>query len=324
MSTLRSFKCVGMSLFFALHALFCFSQDFTWWNAKHNWDGVTHWHKYITISPGLMGPNALPVPKIKNGLLQEKSNFKFAAESHLSKGDKTANLFTELYIPLFTKRVGLNIQAVPLEYYNMDTLTRDKRKSRDYDGEGIAGGTIYVSTYIQLLEEKRNFPGVVITINLKTASGTNLYAARYTDTPGYYFDISSGKTVNIHNGFIESVRPYAMAGFYSWQTYRDKYYQNDAFLYGLGFDVFFSTFTIKNVLGGYIGYIGNGDKPMVYRMTISGRRNSLLNVEFRFQQGFADFNYTTLRLACNMDIQRIINQIKNKSKRLSSEIKILR
>jgi len=47
----------------------------------------------------------------------------------------------------------------------------------------------------------------------KTASG-NLDKARFTDTPSYWFDLSTGKDFNF-NELV--VRPYAMLGFMAWQ-----------------------------------------------------------------------------------------------------------
>jgi len=161
------------------------SQDYSWWNEKHNWDGVTPWQNYIILSPAYMGPNALPVPEARDGSLPRNTTFEFSLENHFSSGDKTINLYTNLYIPLFSKRAGLNISIVPFEHYKMDTITRDLRRARDYDGEGISGGDFYIGTFIQILKDKK-FPDIVLSINMKTASGTNLAAARFTDSPGYH------------------------------------------------------------------------------------------------------------------------------------------
>ncbi len=180
-------------LLISFHSFLSYSQDYSWWNKKHNWDGVTSWSKYLIISPAYMGPNALPVPDFNNGTLKERGSLKFAAESHFSKGDNTQNLFTRLYLPLYTDKVGLLISIIPFEHYKMDTITRDLRRTRDFDGKGFAGGDFYIGTFIQILKDKKHWPDMAVSINLKTASGTNLEAARYTETPGYFFDLSMGK-----------------------------------------------------------------------------------------------------------------------------------
>ena len=92
------------------------SQDYSWWNEKHNWDGVTHWSRYLVISPSYMGPNALPVPVLKNGTFSKNISLDLGLDGHISKGDKTTNLFTEVFIPLAAGRVGLNLNWIPVEY----------------------------------------------------------------------------------------------------------------------------------------------------------------------------------------------------------------
>jgi hypothetical protein len=94
-----------------------------------------------------------------------------------------------------------------------------------------------------------------------------------------------------------------MAGFYLWQTYRDDYRQDDCFLYGLGLDTRFGKFEMTNALGGYLGYIGNGDRPVVYRLAIKTLLTSRINYEFGFQQGISDFQYSTFSAACRINLQ---------------------
>ena len=298
----KIFSCISVLLI----PIYSLSQDYSWWNEKHNWDGVTSWNKYIIISPAFMGPNALPVPEIHNGILSNKCNFKFALDGHFSKGDQTENIFTELYIPLAKDKVGLNINVVPIEHYAIDTTTRDLRRIRDYDGEGLAGGDIYVSTLIQLIKDKEKWPDILLTINLKTASGTNLAAARYSDTPGYYFDLSFSKSIEFNESRIKSIRPFILGGFYSWQTYQDDNSQNDAALFGLGMDLNLDKILIKNTIGGYAGYVGNGDKPLVYRFLLRSTLNTIVNYEFRFQQGINDFDYSSFRFGLNFDLSKFI------------------
>lgn len=290
-----------------LQSFLCCSQDYQWWNDKHDWDGFTPWPDYITISPGLMGPNALPVPTIKNGTISPNAYFKFGATKHHSKGDKTQNLQTELYLPLFTNRVGLNFELVPIEHYRMDTFTRDVRRARNITGEGFAVGDLYVGTYIQLIENQEKLPDVLLTINLKTASGNKLSDARYTDAPGYFFDLSFGKNIDLNGQKTRFIKPYAMFGFYVWQLQGGDQFQNDAFLYGLGFDLDFPGFRVKNHLGGYYGYLGNGDRPAVYRLRFETKLSGVLNYEFQFQQGLNDYGFTSFSLSCKADLSEIID-----------------
>lgn len=268
--------------------------DYTWWNDAHNWDGVTPWSDYIIMSAANMGPNALPVPEIKNGKTLVSSQAKVAYQYHHSKGEKTQNIWTEVYFPLFSDRVGINFSMVPFEHFKMDSLTNFERASREQGGEGTAVGDLYIGTYIQLIKNHEKLPDVLLTINLKTASGNMLEAARYTDGPGYYFDLSFGKDYELKANWIDYIRPYAIAGLYIYQTNRTDYYQNDAVIYGLGVDLSFDKFLFKNSWGGYSGYFGNGDKPMVYRSEVSSNFDQALNYELKFQTGLHDFDYTTI------------------------------
>ena len=281
-----------------LQSTFCLSQDYEWWNVKHNWDGVTPWRRYIILSPAYLGPNALPVPDIKDGALTPGAHFEFSLERHFSNGDKTENLYTKLFIPLFSDRVGLNSWIVPLEHYKMDTLTRDIRRARDFDGEGFSGGDFYIGTYIQLVKGHKHIPDILITLNMKTASGTQLAAARFTDSPGYFLDMSVGKEIPVNRAVLKSLRPYVMIGFYSWQVTDKDIQQDDALLYGAGLNMLFSKMELINSWGGYRGFLNNGDRPMVYRVILQTKRQEKVNYKLMFQRGLNDFSYTTLSIGC--------------------------
>ncbi len=279
-----------LSFLFSSHL---FGQDYDWWVKKHNWDGNTSWTRYIRLNTKYLGPNALPVPEIKTGQIQSQLNLGLFVETHQSKGDQTYNQFTNLYIPL-GNRVGLEWSLVPLEYYQMDTITRDQRFARDKDAKGFSGGDIYIGTHIQLIKETETKPGMLASINLRSASGTNLQAARFTDTPGYFMDVSLGKNFKVSKLFTH--RWFAQVGFYSWQTYDPEHAQNDAFQYGLGYSVSNQKMELRGSWGGYIGYINDGDRPMLARLQFKTKKLSGINYLAQVQQGLVQFNYTSLRI----------------------------
>ena len=288
------------ALFLSLSLLFSFllyAQDYDWWNQKHNWDGYTSWTEYLIISPAYMGPNALPVPEVKKGILPKSRSLELGIEGHFNKGDQTGNLYTELFFPLFSQRVGLGISYVPLEMYKTDTITRDLRRSREYDPSGFSLGDVYFSTYIHLVKEKEKIPDVLLSVNLKTASGSKFDGARHTNAPGYYFDLSAGKKFFTGEQKMRYIRMYALVGFYVFQTNLNNNMQNDAFQYGTGLDLNFGRFQLDQQWSGYIGYLGNGDKPMVYRLILTWYSQKTMDLKLRFQQGFFDFPYTTVRLS---------------------------
>lgn len=259
-------------------------------------------HRQIIISPEFMGPNALPVPEIRNGKISEDFNLKIAFESHSSPGDKTKNLFTELFIPIVSNKVGLMLSVVPIEYFDVNQATLEKRKIVSTDGKGQAGGDIYVGTHIQVFKDHNFIPDVLLNINIKTASGTNLEAARYTDSPGYAFDVSFGKEIALGSEVFKSIRLYGTFGFNVFQTHRTDFLQNDTYMYGVGFDLNFNKLQFKNAIGGYRGHVGDGDRPAVFRSTLGTNFDSMLNYEVRFQQGIADIDYTTFRIGVNLDL----------------------
>jgi len=267
--------------------------EHAWWNKKHNWDGVSSWSQYFTYSPAYFGPNALPVPEIRSGLIKKRINLETRSDMHLSTGDNTFNFFLKLDVPFLDGKVAIEAFGVPFEVYKMDTITRDERAVRDRDAEGTAVGDLYISTKIQLLSDHRSWPDLMLGITLRTASGNSLGDARYTDAPGYYFDLSAGKSFKPGESLF--LRPFIMFGFYVWQTNDDIHFQNDAFLYGLGVSLYQDKYEFNVKYGGYKGYLGNGDAPMVLRANAFYKWPKT-HLKLSFQQGLQDFEYSTISL----------------------------
>jgi hypothetical protein len=269
--------------------------DYSWWVQIHNWDGHTSWLKYLKYSPQYFGPNALPVPEINKGMVGMKGTLEFAAEGYFSKGDNTQNIFTKLYYPIIGKLVAIESYVVPFEHFKMDTATRDIRAARLKSGEGTAGGDIYFGTVIQLVKNKK-IPDVAFRMTCRTASGTNVSAARYTDAPGYFLDVSMGKDYKNENNIFSTIRPYWMIGFYSWQTNLDNYRQDDAFLYGAGVDFSSEKIILSASLGGYAGYIKDQDRPVISRLSIF-KNGKHFNFGISGQWGLNDYPYKSVRLS---------------------------
>jgi hypothetical protein len=279
--------------FFFQHAI---SQDASWWNQIHHWDGITPWNQYMTISPAFLGPNALPVPDIKNGSVDSAMSVSISFDHYQSTGDRTQDFFIKGILPLFKNRMSVEMDVVPLEWYRMDTLTRDIRAVRTQSGKGSAGGDIYVATTLQIVRDKKMFPDMQLRFALKTASGTHLRDARFTDAPGYFFDMSFGKNLLDAKGFIQVIRLYADIGFYTYQTYDIKNLQNDCVLYGAGITINSKRFSFVNHIGGYSGYIGNGDKPLVFRSEFRVLQK-LIDYSVSWQQGLNDYDYSRFRVS---------------------------
>jgi len=276
--------------------------DYSWWNEINNWDGITPWDQYIIKSSGFMGPNALPVPEMKTGRLPDKVGFRLFTELHYSNGDNTQDMFSSLYLPLAGNKVGLELYGVMVEHYKMDIATRDERHSRDFDAKGFSVGDLNIATLISLTRDHVKWPDMVLRIAFRIPSGSNLRGARFTDTPGYHFDLLLSKKLT------ESIELTGMAGFYSWQLYyntdRVLYHQNDALLYGAGLIYINKKIKIEGCIAGYAGYVNIKDSPMVLRLKTElaiGKINGVLSL----QQGVKeDFDYTTLRFGIHVPISK--------------------
>jgi hypothetical protein len=270
-------------------------EDYEWWNNQHNWDGCTHWTRYLNASAAYWGPNALPVPVMNEALISKQFSFEFRPETHLSKGDKTFDLYTSLKIPL-AERVDFEVFIVPVEVFEMDTATRNERYVRHIDASGTAGGDFWFGTNFTVLKENKRRPQITASAYFKTASGTGLDYARYTDAPGYYLSFSAGKdfTFNKHND--RTLRLFAQSGFYAYQTWDFLHNQNDCVIYGIGAKYTLPAFWLRAAFAGYIGYFNKGDRPAVLRLQ-AGTRFKHVNFALKYQAGVHDFKYHSIGLS---------------------------
>lgn len=283
--------------------------DETWWNTVQDWDGVTPWQSYIIYSPYYMGPNAISVPFTQKGRVKDRYEFEVKYEGHYSKGDRTQNLFLSLYLPLVKDFIAFEFYGVPIEHYNMTEETVIERRARNRSGTGYAIGDFYFSSIIQILRNK-SFPDMALRMACKTASGSKLSDARYTDAPGYFFDLSLGKDYRLNMDKRLRLRPHATIGFYSWQMNLPNNRQNDAIMYSLGLDFQMKSFIFSNSIDGYIGYFGDEevivgnvndpvpfkDRPLVYRLDLTKQINKL-DFVLGYQAGLHDLSYQTLKFS---------------------------
>lgn len=278
---------------FVFHPLHAQVEDFGWWATIHHWDGHTPWNQYMTMSASFMGPNALPVPEVTKGRIDSSAELEGAGDYHYSQGDKTVDFYTRGYLPLYDNRMAVSVDVIPYEWFETDTATRDQRAARTKNGKGGAGGDIYFYTDFQLLRNHLHLPDILAQVAFRTASGTNLHNARYTDGPGYFFDISAGKNYAIKK---HTLRLYLMGGFYVYQTYDLQHLQNDCILYGGGVDITFARLILSQSLAGYSGYLDIGDKPLVYRASMR-IKNPHFDWKVSYQWGLNDYAFQRFRLS---------------------------
>lgn len=286
--------------------LFCFTgakAQYAWWVEIHDWDWISHWSDYMSFQPGTMGPNALPVPDLQRGRMDTNLTLLAAPEVHLAQNDFTANLFTRINIPI-KKAVALQVWWVPLEYYKTDTVVRDFRAARTRSAEGYSTGDVYIGMLIPIVTDHDKWPDLMLSINLKTASGTDLEDARYTDAPGYWFDLSGGKDLPLKNNSGWVFRPFASAGFYVYQTNSTVYFQNDALMLGAGLDFKNDQWRFSAQYAQYSGYFREYDLPKVLRLEIE-RTHKSLTYYFRVQEGNHSYNFTSFRAGVRLNLSRM-------------------
>lgn len=289
-------------IFWILLPLFSFSEDYIWWNIKHGWEpGKPGWRNYMRITPGYLGPNALPVPDMKKGIVPLGTNLEIGFDYHFMEGDPTQDVFARYYHSFAEGKIAFELYGIVAEHYAMSDFIRDERISRDFDGKGFANGDLYFSTLIQVVKG-RKFPDTMFRMAGRTASGNKLEGARYTDSPGYFFDFSfsesyAGKSENIT--FV----PFTSFGFYSWQTNDELNLQNDALMYGAGADIKWLQWTVSNSLSGYSGYKKERDKPMVYTFDLNHQMKNK-TIRLQYLHGLRDWTYRTVKLSLILNLQK--------------------
>ena len=265
------------------------------------------------IAPLYFGPNALPVPDMSDGRTYGTLRIEMAGDGYWGKeGDRTANLFARLNIPLFTDRVNLSVWMPVYEWYTM-SLDR-QRTCRLQDTAVIRGagaGDVYISTDIQVLRARRLTPDITVRAGVKTASGGQFGLARHFDDPGYWFDAAIGKSFRFGKGMKTDekkweVRMSVSGGFLCWQTNSAR--QNDAVMYGVQAMIRHnfssrSALSLQTTYGGYIGWEDYGDRPMTLKTQLTGHIRGL-EPFVRYQWGIHDYPFHQLRigLAYNFNI----------------------
>ena len=268
--------------------------DYGWWNELHDWQiGDPGWRNWMIISPGYLGPNALPVPDVKRGFLSKKTEFEITGSNHFHSGDPTQDISGRMYLPFAENKIAIEMYGVLLEHFAFSEEIRDIRFSRIEDGKGIAIGDFYFSTLIQITKD-RKFPNTLFRFTAKTASGNQLEGARYADSPGYFFDLSFSKEMgNVEEGLF---RPFGLFGFYSWQTNDEENLQNDALMYTVGADFEKKSWLLSSSVSGYSGYKNEKDKPM--QLNFELRKDYEKNA-FRVQylHGLRHWEYKTVKFS---------------------------
>lgn len=286
--------------------LFGFSQT----RDYSNWInfGSSHASKWLQIAPGKLGPNALPVPVIDWAQIGEFSKVETGAHYHYMTGDTAINSYFSFLWNIAPKRAAVRIWGQPSETFRMTDNVRDDRQIY-YDDTGwiTQVGDLFISTYIQLINERKFIPSVSVNYTLKTTTGGNMHG-RYTDASLDYFYLALGKSFFFENGIVDEVRVAGLCGFYVWQTNKVEMAQDEGPVFVGGIKIRKGSYNIQSDFGGYTGYDayefidrasgedriqGNND-PLVLRSRVE-RTGKHFDLSFEYQTGFRDYHYQTFR-----------------------------
>lgn len=267
---------------------FACTQDYDWWANNVKWDGVTHWRNYIIYSPKYLGPNALPIPALNEGRTDSTLSFGSSARLFQAKGDFTYAQSFYLSYPTENNNISFDIFWIPREIYQTSYDWKTLRKVHFpayYESHAMAD--IIFNTVFQLTREQSKWMDLAFRSTFRFATSTHVNAARGTDAPGYSFDLTAGKSLT------SRFRMFGMLGFYVWQTNRDDYLQNDAFLFGFGMKYKIGNWYFSPQYRGYWGYIGDGDDNVAASMKIGYTANSC-QFFTTFSKGLEDNLYNSI------------------------------
>lgn len=269
------------------------------------------------IGPGYFGPNAFPVPDMLDGRTLSELKLELYGDCFLGTttgrvaDDITGDLFAKLTIPLFTPKANLTVWMPLFEYFHTSAeLNAMRRLPEPYDKETLQGmdlGDVYVSADVQFLTQERHHIDVAVRAALKTASANEFAKGRCYDSPGYFFDAAFGRGFDFKGG--HNLRLALSGGFLCWQT--DNGRQNDAAMYGAMVTYTYKNFSINTTFGGYVGWEGDGDRPMTLKTYLSYRFGDL-SLRVGHQVGFMDWPYHQLRVGATYAFDILTKKSENK------------
>lgn len=269
------------------------------WAQTVNWDGFSHWTRYIVANAGHMGPNALAVPLISNGSIDTANSIGIAGQFHFAKGDNTQNINLYGNYCLVKDVISVEISYIPVEFNNMSDAVKRFRHVyyKNYYDKRTRGDVMLYST-VNIFNKWRKKIQLALRMGYRLPSSSDFASARFIDGMGYSVDISAAKPFN-----TVPLKWVAMAGIYIWQIEVDDLRQNDAFLFGSGLEWNKNGWRIQSYAAGYLGYMKkSGDKPIIFRTTAEKRINKT-SLLLRFQQGIKDYDFTSVELGAKYNFR---------------------
>lgn len=295
---MKTFRRIGLGLMLLVASVPATGQTAQWWTDLVGWDGVSPFQHYLRLSPAYMGPNALPVPALHGNPNDSTSWLSAGGTVFLADGERTlSGLMALRWRASSWFRLGVHV--VPLEVYETSHELKELRRVHYLSySDRLAGGDFYVESLITMPRKWLGKLDPELRLGIKTASGTNPGAARFTDTPGYYFDVST------HWSPSPGHRWEVMTGFLVYQTYRATRAQNDCFLWGAGYAWDRGPWAVTASLRGFQGYFFEGDGPVVAEAEGSWQTRGRWEFYLRAGAGLRDypFRYVGVGTRCHLKL----------------------
>lgn len=264
----------------------------------------------VDYSPAFFGPHALAVPEVSDGRIPEHTRAGLSTDYSFGYGDRTLGIRLDAEIPLVPHHVSFKLWYDLYEFYSLSPALCAGRGITPDSPEGKKGrgaGDVYVQTRMSILGERPNRPQIILSATIKTASGGAFRERRFYDTPGYYFDFEIAKSFLFRSEAVNELRLVAQGGFLCWETSGSR--QNDAPMYGLNVILANRWVSLENQIGGYCGWMNNGDRPLTFRTKLT-YKHKFADLFFQYQYGIVDFPYHQIRFGCSFSIAKLTPKYK--------------
>ena len=251
--------------------------------------------KLLIYTPRYFGPNAFPISELRSGRIGTRWELELRGDYHDYAGDKTSDLFARLFIPIAHGKAGVEIAGVVTENYETTEAVKLERRAAETKPPFRCYGDVLIHSFYQVLRSDR-WCDLMVSANLKTASGGRLADARYTDAASYWFDLTAGRNLLQNADGSAALRLQGLLGFYCWMTNDLVHRQNDALLYGIGMSAKLYNVSLAADYSGFYGYKNNGDYPVTLRTKFEYEIKKNI-ISIRFKHGMYDNLYDSYSLA---------------------------
>lgn len=215
------------------------------------------------LVPGRMGYNALPALRNVDPVVGNRTELELSATAQLAglgAQDAAGTPYVRLTVP-FREVAALELDGTPFELFRTSAATGERIGARVRSG--ASPGDLRAGARFLVLEERGKRPALGLRLVVKSTSGKDRGARRFTNAPGYVFDVLAGKDLAAAGPV--RLRALAKLGFLAWQVADGR--QDDALDYGATLRAAFASgVALSGEWRGYAGWRGD-DRPMVLGLT---------------------------------------------------------